>query len=362
MVKDLCAQHYTDTGGSRYRCPCGDDFSRRDVLSRHLRRCDAAQQHQHLFPSDVSKQARTKTACDRCCQLKLKCDSKRPVCQQCQNSSRPCKYTRPGFSDPYCAFRVPREADSTTSPSNASLQTSAEAPIAISGDSGETSSTAIAPPPYMEDTFDQIATAGDQHLGAGMCANTSVSGAGDLDFGSSFDFTSSLDPLFFFPDTMAGFDLQSPLVTQPHRLETHSGRHVLAKFGLSIAKTCRYTCRSNKASDGAFRNTWLLPTPDRSCRSSMCRDKKASLDVVRSDSGFKRDRVVRHPRKPDNLQRALRPTFPAQCPYSTFGVIRHLPCISHFTVCCHARWCVLLWQRDPGCFGHQICYAASLSY
>lgn len=117
-----------------------------------------------------------------------------------------------------------------TSPSDTSFQTSAEAPIATFADSGEAASTAIAAPPYVENTYDQTAATDAQLSDANMGANTLFTAAGDFDFGSSFDFTTSLDPLFFFPDTMAHMDFQPPVGTQAQSLEALSGKQVLANF------------------------------------------------------------------------------------------------------------------------------------
>lgn len=60
----------------------------------------------------MPKPTRSKKACDRCAQMKLKCDSHEP-CSRCKRKSTVCKYTREGYLDPFCDFLVEQERPPT---------------------------------------------------------------------------------------------------------------------------------------------------------------------------------------------------------------------------------------------------------
>ena len=77
-----------------------------DVLLRHIRTCDQAQQTSDLLHPESEKQSRSKKACNRCAEAKVRCNALKP-CQRCEKKSLSCEYTRKGYSDPYEEFRIP---------------------------------------------------------------------------------------------------------------------------------------------------------------------------------------------------------------------------------------------------------------
>ena len=76
-----------------------------DVLLRHIRTCEQAQQTSDLPHPGSEKQSRSKKACNRCAEAKVRCNALQP-CQRCEKKSLSCEYTRKGYSDPYEEFRI----------------------------------------------------------------------------------------------------------------------------------------------------------------------------------------------------------------------------------------------------------------
>ena len=122
---------------------------------------------------------------------------------------------------------------STTSPSDTSYQTSAEGPVTFSGDSDEPPSAETTLPPYNDDANPVIPTTSGPLPDVDMCGDVSGSAARDLDFSNSFDFSLTLDPLFFFPDTMEHFNFESSSMVMPQSSETEFGKSSLASLSES---------------------------------------------------------------------------------------------------------------------------------
>ena len=80
-----------------------------DVLARHIRQCPKAMEKGKTITNLLSharhKQTRSKKACNRCAESKLKCDTHNP-CRNCEIKSCSCQYTREGYADPYDSYRI----------------------------------------------------------------------------------------------------------------------------------------------------------------------------------------------------------------------------------------------------------------
>ena len=105
-----------------------------DVLARHVRRCDKAKSDPQIVPKFSTKQTRAKSACNRCAELKLKCNSGDP-CTRCKSKFISCNYTRQGYSDPYTLYRVNREHSASALEDRSQDRPGEEPPASISGDS-----------------------------------------------------------------------------------------------------------------------------------------------------------------------------------------------------------------------------------
>lgn len=152
-----------DTGETQYQCPCGTRFCRKyvhsdpvnhslctlqliwfsDVLARHIRRCSQAQSDQASGSKPSTTQTRSKSACNRCAKLKLKCDSADP-CFNCQHKSVACKYTRQGYHDPYTRYRINVDIDRRNSASTSREKTPRPSNVELSPDESNDESEAPA--------------------------------------------------------------------------------------------------------------------------------------------------------------------------------------------------------------------------
>lgn len=81
-----------------------------DTLLRHLRTCQEAKRNSNNLHPDPGRQSRSKKACNRCAQSRLKCDGQVP-CQRCKEKSLPCEYTRQGYRDPYEAYQITEKTE-----------------------------------------------------------------------------------------------------------------------------------------------------------------------------------------------------------------------------------------------------------
>ncbi|KAK9364431.1 hypothetical protein V1509DRAFT_643697 [Lipomyces kononenkoae] len=109
------ALRHTAEENKKYQCPCGSTLSRSDVLLRHIRKCQRAQDILDSSGSNSRRPSRSKTACNQCAASRLKCDSQNP-CARCKKRSLRCEYTRIGYSDPYEVFRIPTTTPATKTP------------------------------------------------------------------------------------------------------------------------------------------------------------------------------------------------------------------------------------------------------
>ena len=211
-----------------------------DVLARHLRECDKAQKNQEILPKGSKKQTRAKNACNRCAELKIKCDSQEP-CRHCKRKSLQCKYTRQGYSDPYSLFQIGRKNDLSLSSQNDIDWPCTQYPMSTSNGPGVQSTSATQPEEFAQSIDlgdDNLQQSGNQQLRSkgtdigpstmqlsmsndnALCeqnpanAHNRVDVPTYLDFTSMFDFPFDPENLFLSPEMMEYGDYDYSVVNQ----------------------------------------------------------------------------------------------------------------------------------------------------
>ncbi|OAL52686.1 hypothetical protein IQ07DRAFT_671272 [Pyrenochaeta sp. DS3sAY3a] len=171
-----CTKHFTSQGSlARHvqnHCPsskhvcnaCGVIFRRRDLLTRHLklheprkapsdrassRSDDDNDNHNNNRTGiDAISRKRCHTACNRCRDLKIKCDGQCP-CSRCQRARKPCDFDRPRHSSGRISHVHSTAMARASSSGSTSLAPSLSF-VANAGDSSHMSMPVYSPVPFTD--------------------------------------------------------------------------------------------------------------------------------------------------------------------------------------------------------------------
>ncbi|KAG4431543.1 hypothetical protein IFR05_012978 [Cadophora sp. M221] len=133
-TEHLKRHHMLHTGEKNFQCRLfsrvtSSSYRHSDVLVRHLKGCNQTALHLNDKPAKPpTKRPRVKRACDRCAQVKSKCDYQMP-CSRCCGKQLPCQYTRE--TDPQLRLIYSVENEVSQSPDDDAETTNAPPPSGI---------------------------------------------------------------------------------------------------------------------------------------------------------------------------------------------------------------------------------------